>query len=187
MSHHRVNTARRCWPRRRGFTLVEAVAAMVILGALGSVVSAVVLEAMQGYSTAATGTLAHEQLTSALERLDRELREIDLKSGSAVAPDITSITPTSITFSGGKAISLTGTTLNFTDTAATTTVMLDAVSAFTIAAFDEANVAMAGTLSGAACDPVRRLSITLGSITSGTTDSLRTKIYLRNAMTAGGN
>ncbi|MGQ0627522.1 MAG: PulJ/GspJ family protein [Phycisphaerales bacterium] len=177
--------ASRRW--RRGFTLVEAVATMVVLGALGSVVSSVIFRTVQDYTVTATSAQVQLDLSSTMDRLDRSLREIDVRSGSN-APNITSITPTSIAYTAGGAtggFALSGSSLVFTD-ATGSTILLDDVIAFSIIAYDESNNAMGASLSGAACDPVRRILILLTVTRAGAADTLRTRLFLRSTMEGAG-
>ena len=173
---------------RRGFTLIEAIATLVILGSVGSVVSSIIFRAVQDYTTIATGAQIQAELTCTLDRIDRELREIDAKTTGSVAPNIRSLASGSITFvSGGltKTISLTGTTLNLIDSSGTTP-LLDDVSTFTISAFDQSNTALAASLAGAGCDAIRRLSITVTATRNGSSDSLRTRVFLRSTLSGAG-
>jgi len=59
---------------RRGFTLVELIATMTILAALGSVVSLVIATSVDGYTRAATTAQLNSEISVALEMVTRAVR-----------------------------------------------------------------------------------------------------------------
>ena len=61
-------------------------------------------------------------------------------------------------------------------------VLLTGVTVIEIKAWDESNTALVLPLNGAACDPVRRLSVTIEAARGGVTDRLTTKVFLRSMM-----
>ena len=63
---------------------------------------------------------------------------------------------------------------------------MDDVSAFSVQTYDEDNAALGATLTGAACDPIRRIELDLTLQRSGVTTSLRTKLFVRSTMRGGG-
>ncbi len=174
---------------RRAFTLIEAVAAITILGILGSITSQLVYRASQSYCEAATRAQLHAELATAIDRIDKELRQISIKTPYAsVAPNIDTMTASSIAWqdSGGagqRSFSLYGGTVRlYEQTTGTASTLATSVTGFVVQGYDEANTAMSTSLSGAACDSVRRLSVTLTASRQGITESLRTKVYLRCTM-----
>jgi Tfp pilus assembly protein PilE len=173
---------------RRGFTLIEAISTTVILGALGMVTSGLLLRASSAYSQSAATAQAQADLATAMERIDRALREIPLKAQSGAAPNITGVTATSVSWadaSGSWSLSLSGTQLLLTAPGQSAQVLLNGVSAMSVQAFDQSNAAMSATLSGTACDSVRRLAVSVTSTASGRSETLRTKVFLRGAMSGG--
>ena len=64
--------------------------------------------------------------------------------------------------------------------------LLEDVSSFSIQAYDEDNAALAATLTGAACDPIRRIELDLTLQRTGVSTSLRTKLFVRSTMSGGG-
>src|SRR5262249_38647629 len=67
---------------RRGFTLIEAIATIIVLATLGSVASTILLTAMNGYTNAAIGAQMQSEASIALDRITRELRKA-LRDSSA--------------------------------------------------------------------------------------------------------
>ena len=174
--------AKRAITRRRptGFTIIEMIATIVILAIVGSLVSSILMSATSGYSRGATAAQLHGELSMALDRVDRELREIELDQAAAsTAPDISAMTASSITWNTDCSLSLSGSNLMLTMNGGTAAVLLSNVTAFTLAAYNESNTALAASLSGSACDPIRRLSVQITTQRYGVTESLRTRVFLR--------
>lgn len=175
---------------RRAFTLIEMVATMVILGAIGTIASNIMFTCSDGYIQAATSAQMHTEASIGMDRMVRELRKIELDDGaSGIAPNIDSLTPTSLAWHGTSSLTLLGSNLMFVDDGADPAVLLSDVSSLFIQAFDEGNASMSATLSGSACDDIRRLSISLSLQRAGVTETLRTKVFLRATMagTGGGS
>lgn len=161
----------------RGFTLIEVITAIVILGVLGSVASVILSSAVKSYDSAATQAQLQTELSIGMDRIDGELRAVALKSGS-VAPNITSVTGSSIAWNSNYSLSVSGTNLMFTDNGAAAAILLSNVTAFSVQACDESNTALAATLSGSACDAIRRIQIQITMQRNSVTESLRDKIFL---------
>jgi prepilin-type N-terminal cleavage/methylation domain-containing protein len=87
---------------RRGYTLVEMVAVITILGIVGTVSSYVIFESMRVYARTVPALDATYQAHLAAERMKSDLR--DMEAGS-----ITTFTPTALTFrlSSGQTIAYT--------------------------------------------------------------------------------
>ncbi|MFN0011171.1 MAG: type II secretion system protein J [Phycisphaerales bacterium] len=172
--------------RRRAFTLIEMIATIVIMGTMGSIASGVIYQASRTYTEAALSAQLHAELSAGLDRIDRALREITLKSPYASsAPNITSLSASSITFNGTSVLAVSGGQATLSESGGPTGVLLQSVSAFAIQAFDESNAAMAATLSGTACDAVRRLSVSITLTRDGVSQTLRTKVFLRSLLKGG--
>jgi prepilin-type N-terminal cleavage/methylation domain-containing protein len=176
VSHRRRTIA----PSRRlcGFTLVELLAAMVVLATMGSAAMVILSSATKAYHNAATQAQLYNELGTAMSRIDKELRQIALKSGTT-APNITSVSASSITWNTNSTLTLSGTNLMFTDAGAAAAILLGDVTAFTVQTYDESNAALAASLSGSGCDPIRRIQIQITMQRNGVTESLRNKIFLR--------
>jgi prepilin-type N-terminal cleavage/methylation domain-containing protein len=169
-------------PRRLGFTLIEVIAAIAIIGMLAAMTAAVLVRGMEGYDATAQVAQLHVDLASAMDRVDRALRSIPAATSGA---NISTVTPTSIAWtgtSGACSLSLSGTTLNLAMDGAAAQPILTDVTAFAVQCYDESNAALATSLSGGAVVAVRRVQITITATRNGRSDSLRTKLFIRSTM-----
>jgi type II secretory pathway pseudopilin PulG len=182
LSHHH-RTPREC----RAFTLVEAVASIAVLAVIGSVSSSLILNSVDGYADAAASAQLHSEASAALERIERELRSIELDAAAAgIAPNIDSVTASSIAWHGDSSLSLSGTNLMLAADGGAAAVLASDVAAFTIQTFDESNNALAASLAGTACDPIRRIRIELTLSRHGVSEFLRTRFHLRATIEGAG-
>ncbi len=166
-----------------GFTLVELICALVIVGALGSVSSGLIYSGLRSYRDASTRALLHTDASMAMERAFRVLTGIPRDTSSTViAPAISEVTAGSIAWSGGNALRLDGMRLMLTENGGTPRPILDRVTAFALEAFDESNAAMAASLSGAATRPVRRLRLTVTVTADGVSETIRMRVFIRCTM-----
>jgi prepilin-type N-terminal cleavage/methylation domain-containing protein len=173
---------------RPGFTLIEAVAAMAVMAVLAAATAGLLLRGATAYTTMAGSAQVLMELSTGLERVDRAIREIPLKSQSGAAPNITSLTGTSLAWStaaGTWSLTLTGSTLTLTEPGQAAQALLTDVSALSILAFNESNTALAASLSGAACDAIRRVEVSITVTRQGRSETLRTRVFLRGAMAGG--
>jgi prepilin-type N-terminal cleavage/methylation domain-containing protein len=164
---------------RRGFTLVEALSTLVIMAVLGSVTSTIIFSAVRGYRDAATAAQLHGEASGAMDRITRELRAIPL---SGTAPDIASVTSTSITWSTNSALSLSGTNLMLSIAGGTSQRLLSDVASFSIQTYDESNTALASSVSGAGCAAIRRVQVQVTLTRFGISETLRTRVFVRSTM-----
>jgi prepilin-type N-terminal cleavage/methylation domain-containing protein len=171
---------------RHGFTLVETIATMTILAAIGSVASFIIYNTMDGYTRASVSAELHSELSVTMDRIIRELRGVPQDSGvSTAAPDINTVTASSITWNTNYTLALSGTNLMYTANGGTARVLLADVTGFAVATYDESNTALAASLSGASCDAIRRVQFTITMQRSGVTESLRSKMFFRSTMIGG--
>jgi prepilin-type N-terminal cleavage/methylation domain-containing protein len=171
---------------RHGFTLVETIATMTILAAIGSVASFIIYNTMDGYTRASVSAELHSELSVTMDRIIRELRGIPQDSAvSTAAPDINTVTASSITWNTNYTLALSGTNLMYTANGGTARVLLADVTGFAVATYDESNTALAASLSGASCDAIRRVQFTITMQRSGVTESLRSKMFFRSTMIGG--
>lgn len=168
---------RRSPASRRAFTLIEAIATMAVLAVVSSVLSGVVWAAVRSFDEGAESARLHSDASIAMERMTRDLRAIPLAASGT--PDISSLAESSIAWdSATRSLSLDGGELVLTVDGAPA-VLLSDVSAFQVRAFDASNAPLATTLSGAATEPVRRLSLELATARGRASATVRTKVFLR--------
>lgn len=166
---------------RRGFTLVEAVCAMVVLGTLGSLSAALMVRATDAYRAGATAAALHAELASALDPVERTVRSIAINAGRT-GPAVNQLDQTALEWNAGSgtgSLSLWGTHLMFSPDGQPPAVILTDVTSLVISAFGDSNNELAATLRGNATAAIRRLSITVTVTRGGVSDTLRTKVYLR--------
>lgn len=166
----------------RAFTLVEVLVTIVVIAAVGSVASLTLTSALDGYIDAATQAQLHTELSIAVDRIDRELRRTGLKSASPIAPNISSVSATSIAWNNNYSLSLAGGNVMLVENGAAAAILQGNVMAFSVQTYNESNTALAATLSGAACDPIRRVRVSITIQRAGMSETLRTKVYLRSTM-----
>lgn len=167
---------------RRAFTLIEVLVTITVLAVLGSVASMTMRTSLDSYVAAATQAQLHAELSIAMDRILRELHNTQLKGGASVAPNISSVTASSIAWDNNYSLTLSGGRIMFVENGSAAAIMLDNVTAFTVQTYNESNTALAATLSGAACDPIRRVQIQITLSRAGVTETLRSKLFLRCTM-----
>jgi prepilin-type N-terminal cleavage/methylation domain-containing protein len=174
-------------PRRRGFTLIEAVSTIVILGAIGTVASGLIFTATDGYAEASVRAQLHTELSVALDRIVREMRNVPLDdAASGIAPDIDELTADSITWSMNHTIERAGAEVRLTIAGGTARPLLTDVTAFSVEAYDADNALLIAPMIDDACDPIRRIAITATIQRRGVSETLRTKVFLRTMMAESG-
>jgi prepilin-type N-terminal cleavage/methylation domain-containing protein len=121
-----------------GFSLVELVLVIVILGILAAFVGPVLYNAIRAYDTVQTGGQTQTKVRYALERMSREIREIRRRTTDARMLEIATMTANTLAFVNTQGrtivISRTGNTLTLSDTTLTG-VLTDQINAFSLAYF----------------------------------------------------
>jgi len=161
----------------RGFSLMELVVVIVLLGMMFATGANMVSDTMRTAYTVTNNYASGSQARYATERLTREVREM---AYAAAGYNITTMTSTSLAFSKEDGTSVT---INYASPTltlkygSTTSTISDQVSSFALAYYDQ----LGATTTDVA--DIRFVQITLSVVNSktGTTDSLRTRIFLRNA------
>jgi prepilin-type N-terminal cleavage/methylation domain-containing protein len=172
---------------RRGFTLIEGLATIAILGAIGSVASTVILSSVDSYIAAATMAEIHTEASIALDRMARELRKIPLDASAAgIAPDIDDVTSTTITWEVNSYVSLISGNLWIKIAGGTASILLSDVTAFTPKLYDESNSLIVLPVTTTACDPIRRIELTITVQRYGVSETLRSRVFLRSTMEGAG-
>jgi prepilin-type N-terminal cleavage/methylation domain-containing protein len=176
-----MNTHRRQLGGRRGFTLVEAIATIVILGSVMAVCARVISTATAAYTSSATRAEMHAELSSAMERIMLELRSCRIGTGGTFGPDISAVNAAGVTWttpSGTRQLSVSAGSLILTMNGAGAPLAMD-ITSFSVQAFDQSNTALSATLNGSECVPIRRIEITISATRQGVTETLRSRTFLR--------
>ena len=166
--------------RRRAFTLVELIASMSVLAIVASVGAGVVWTAAGQYADGAESVRLHSETSVAMDRIVRALRSVDAES--ATAPAIDTVTASSIAWNTDCSLTLSGTDLLLTEDGGAPGVLLRGVTTLSVTAYDADNAAMGASLTGAACDDIRRISITITASSGAVSETIRTRVYLRCMM-----
>jgi len=177
------NSGSRRARRRCGFTLVEMVATIAVMAALGTVASTTVLSALNSYLSASTRAQLHTEISMAVDRIVREIQNTQLDtSAGGVAPDVESVSAAAITWNDDYSLTLSGGQILFAENGAAAAPLLSNVTSFGVQTYNESNTALGASLSGAGCDAIRRVRISITMQRNGVTETLRTKVFLRCTM-----
>lgn len=168
---------------RPGFALVELLATITVVAVLGSVSSTLIYAGVHSYRDASAQGQLHEEMSTALEHITRALRGIPADSTMlASIPSVTAVSADSITWGTGSRLWLAGTNLQYQEDGGTASVLLSGVSAFAVQCYDEAGTALAANLNAAASRDVRRIQVQITASANGSTETLRTRVFTRCAM-----
>lgn len=161
--------------RLSAFTLIELLAAIVIISTVAAVASPIVLTATDAYAKSAEQRRGTERAAAALDRLCRILREAPAKATPAGATDFKNADISSFGLQGGIGVALTGGTLTLETSTVAATALCPDVTAFELTYLD-ASGAVVNVASGT--DGVRRIIIRLAA--GGT--ELTTTVGLRASL-----
>lgn len=171
---------------RTAFTLIELVCAMSVMAVLSVLVGRIMLDATNQYMAATARSELCIELSTAMERLVGEVRQIRLKN--TATPDISSITASSISWGdadGTKSLSLSGTDLVLADAIASAPIARH-VTSFGVQAYDDTESALPSVPNTSQLASVRRVQLTITAQRQGVSETLRTRVFLRMLMSGGG-
>jgi prepilin-type N-terminal cleavage/methylation domain-containing protein len=160
----------------RGFTLIELILVMVIIGVLSAVIAPPLMEGTKGWTWTTQRKDLSQQARIAMDRIVREIRNTGRKADDT--PCISSAAAASFSFSdvNGDLINCNSITFSLSGSQVLrgAAVLADNVSAFQMTYYDNNN----GTTSTASA--VRRLSIALTLSSGSQSVSLDNEVYLKN-------
>lgn len=163
--------------RTRGFTMVEAVVAIVLMGILGMAAIPLLSGGVETYQITSSQLTTLSKLRYATERIARELREVRRVPGTPTNYDISTVAGPSVMFTKSDAtqVTITGAppliTLAYPSASATLT---DQVNSLAFRFLD-----INGAVTGSATQ-VAFVEISLGLTVDGVVLQQRTRVSLRN-------
>jgi prepilin-type N-terminal cleavage/methylation domain-containing protein len=167
-----VRTANRFNAAERGFTLVELVVVIVIIGVIAGIAAMIIMQGVRLHSDERARSNVHHQARIAVERMAREIRLIRSRS------DLTTMTNTNLRFFdiSGNAVGFQwmNPDLNRWDGAT------DAVLATGITAFGFNYYQQDGIAAALAAADVWFVEINLSAQVGGETVQMRTRVHPRN-------
>ncbi len=176
-------TNRRC---RRGFSLIEVLAVVVILGIVGGVSSSLTLTNVASFTDSSARIQLHGEASVTLDRLVREFREIDPDPEAGPPhPDISQAERTVLRWSGTHMMRLAGESLLLSTDGVHEDVLCEGVSELAMDFLDESNrsLLMAGAVPDGDLALIQRIAIRLSVTRQGITETLTTRVFIRAAMT----
>ena len=99
-----------------------------------------------------------------------------------VAPNVDSVTSAGLSWNTNSRLGYGASQLELQVDGGVSAALLRDVSAFEIQTFDESDTALAASLAGVQCNPIRRIRITLTVTRFGVSVTLRTKVFIRSTM-----
>lgn len=165
----------------RGWSLMELILVLVIIGTLGVFVGPLLLNAITAYDRTHTAVVTLAKQRYAMERMVREMRDIRRTPADTASFDISSMAGTNFTFFKADgtevAIALSGSTVTLGYTGTGTGTLTDQVAtsglAFTYYLQD-------GTTTGATATTVAFVEVSLTLAEGSATFENRSRVDLRN-------
>lgn len=163
-----------------GFTLVELVMVISLMGIIAAMTAPALLEATKNRNRLVIRQTLLTEGQIALERICRELREMDLESGDNDVPDLSAAELSRVDFEQ-LAYRVSGTELQRSADGGTNwQVMARSVQSFTLSYYDASGTSLSSLpLSEADRESVRRITVEVGLLQNGESLTLRSSAYLR--------
>lgn len=171
--------------RRRGFSLVEVIAVIVILGLIGSATSSLILTAVASYTDSSVRQALHGEASVALDRLVREIREID--ADPEQGPPQVAIRSAAVTWlqwGESSSLRLDGNLLVLNTDGAHEDALCTDVSDFTLDFLDGSNRSLlrGGGVADVDLPRIQRIALRLSLTRQGMTETLNTRVFIRASM-----
>ncbi len=174
--------------RRFGFSLVEVLAVIVILGLIGGVSSSLILTNVAVFTESSIRIQVHGEASMTLDRIVREMREINPDPNAGPPqPYITHARTDSLHWNGSCRLEyMDGAILLCTD-AMNSDLLCQDVSEFALDYLDNSNrsLLVSGAVPQGDLSRIQRIAIRLSVCRQGMTESLTSRAFIRAAMTGG--
>ena len=147
--------------RRRGFTLVELIAVMVVLGVMATIPAGVVRQLAEANNATAIRTQMFNEASMAMDRIVSMIKFTPVRAAAPQTPALSSVSATAIAWENGDALSLSGTTLSLCsvrdgDTAGNLRPLVSNVSALAITPLNDAGANLLTTHATSTLNAVQR-------------------------------
>lgn len=185
---------------RRGFTLVELIAAMVVVAVIGTIGAFTLQRAAAANTQVSTRGMLFAEASGVMDRVVRMIQSEPMRVGSNPAvPSIAGFSASSVSWDDGSSIvytsaqqTLTLTDITAGDLAASSPVLSSCVTAFTMSAMNDAGTDLltllgVSSLDATQSEDIQRLSITLTLTREGQTVTLRTRVFPRCLLVKASN
>jgi prepilin-type N-terminal cleavage/methylation domain-containing protein len=165
---------------KKGFTLIEIVMVIILLGILGAIIGIPLIQGARGWLAATTRIGITESGRVAMERMVREIRNMETKEGTSEPPSpcIATATASTLQFSVADGDLTNCNSINFSlsgsEIQRNGTTMAKDIQSLTISYYDNNNS------STATIADIRRLSIEIVAEKGGETKREYSEVYLQN-------
>lgn len=179
--------------RAHAFTLIETISVIVVLTVLGSLGAVIIGQMARQYRDNALVAEMHTEISTALDRIVREVRSIPAAPTGGPAADIRLASATELRWDETMHLRLVGETLELSSDLTNYHPLLTSVTNFALQFYDESDVALLTSPSETLLEgqpktlQIRRVSITVTIAREGGSETLSTKVFLRAAMSGGGS
>jgi prepilin-type N-terminal cleavage/methylation domain-containing protein len=176
-------TARRHNP---GFTLIEMIAAIVVIGTISSIGAGLVYSGVEAARAGRASAQLHDDLSGAMEVIAREVRMIPRDTSGNLT--ITTAADNSVQLADGRVFTRSGTDLQVTISGVAAT-QLERVTDLQFRYFDNVGSELARPVTGASIQLIHRISVSItaeaasrGRGNSVLSETLQTQVFLRERM-----
>ncbi len=176
--------------RLNAFTLIETIAAIVVLSIIASTAALLVGRIGASFRDRTTHDQLHLETSVALDRIVREVRAIECNDdGIGMIPEITAATTTALQWGAGQMIDLNGTQLRLNTDGTNTDALAMDVTALALDYQDESGSSLISGTSVPTIDlvDIQRIKVSLSTTRSGCTETLHTLVFLRSLTSPGAN
>jgi len=163
----------------RGWTLVEMIVVVAVLGTLAAFVAPVLVQALGAYEATDASVATYAKMRYAMERMAREIREVRRAPADTANFDISAMSAASLSFvkDDGTEVTLgsSGSTLTLGYTGTASGTLTDQVGAFALAYLQQD-----GTTAAAGAADVAFVQVSMTLVEGANNYASRLRVDLRN-------